>query len=125
MATLDELKKEYNVNEFGIITNPGKFESEPLATPFYYDLMLNGEGNCIKIEPDDRLAFELPGWANYVLVCEDGQGFVGLKFLASDDEAEEFGGWDFCGLGLDERCIDNDELDDEGDWDEHCLEEGW
>lgn len=46
-----EIEKEYKV-EHGLITSPGKFENEPLYAPYYYDLLLNGNGEEELIDPD-------------------------------------------------------------------------
>jgi len=94
--TITELESEFNVKN-GIIQNHGKFEGEPLSTPFYYYLMLNGEGEFIDIEPSDRVQFpNIPDDKDIAYVTEDEQGFVGIEFLDAD-EAEEsenlFGVW--------------------------------
>jgi len=49
-----ELENEFKVED-GIIKNPGKFEGETLATPYFYDAFLNGEENPIKISDEDRV----------------------------------------------------------------------
>lgn len=87
--TLEELKKEYTLNQAGLITNPGKFEGESLATPFYYDIMLNGEGDVIEIESSDRLAFEIEDIYNYVVVIESSDGFVSLFWCETKEEAKK------------------------------------
>jgi hypothetical protein len=93
MKTITDLKKEFMV-ENGIIKNPGKFEGEPLSTPFYYDLMINGiEG--ITIEPSDRIQFpNIPGNKEIAWVTEDENGFANVEFLNNEDinqfEEEDF-----------------------------------
>ena len=83
--TIEELKKEFTVKN-GIIQNPGKFENEPLSTPFYYDLMLNGEGEFITIEPSDRVQFpNIPEDKNIAYVTENDQGFATIEFLNNDE----------------------------------------
>lgn len=36
------IKKDYNVDDNGIIRDPGKFEGEMYYVPYYYDLSMNG-----------------------------------------------------------------------------------
>jgi len=84
--TITDLQKEFKVKN-GIIQNPGKFEGEPLSTPFYYDLMLNGEGEFIDIEPSDRVQFpNIPDNKAIAYVTETDQGFVTIEFLDADDQ---------------------------------------
>jgi hypothetical protein len=86
--TITELEKEFTVKN-GIIQSPGKFENEPLSTPFYYDLMLNGEGEFITIEPSDRFHFSnIPDDKNIAYVTEDSQGFASVEFLNMEDQEE-------------------------------------
>lgn len=67
-----------------IIAEPGKFEGETLATPYFYDLMLNGDGDecgdgwdAFRLEPEDHARFSWlqPDSAWFVLFYSD-QGFV-------------------------------------------------
>lgn len=86
--TITDLKKEFTVKN-GIIQNFGKFENEPLSTPFYYDLMLNGEGEFITIEPSDRIQFpNIPDNKEVAYVTETDQGFVRIEFLNNEDISE-------------------------------------
>jgi len=92
--TITDLKKEFTVKN-GIIQNTGKFEGEPLSTSFYYDLMLNGEGEFITIEPSDRIQFSnIPKDSNIAFVTEDEQGFANIEFLNYENinefEEEDF-----------------------------------
>jgi len=88
MTTLEELEKIYTTNRYGIITDSGKFEGETLATPFYYDLMLDGEGEVIEVQPSDRWAFDLEDSDNFVLVCVSNDGFVTLQWYETREAAE-------------------------------------
>jgi hypothetical protein len=77
--------EEFKV-ENGIIRNPGKFEGESLYTPYYYDIMLNGEGETIQITEEDRLLFpDIPQDSGYAVVIEDDQGFVSVEFTDNPD----------------------------------------
>lgn len=94
----DSLLAQYTVDEAGLITNPGKFERETLATVYYRDLMVLGTSDetvydenervydYFKIEPQDvseieeyrtypqlRQAMETGG---YFRIHEDDDGFV-------------------------------------------------
>ena len=88
--TITDLQNEFTVKN-GLIQNPGKFENEPLSTPFYYDLMLNGEGEFIDIEPSDRVQFpNIPDDKTIAYVTEDDQGFVTIEFLNAEEEESIF-----------------------------------
>ena len=89
MTTFQELEQQFTVKN-GIIRNPGKFEGETLATPFYYEIMLDGEGAVIEIEPSDRLDFDIDDKYNYVYVYEDSMGFVNLFLCETRAKAESF-----------------------------------
>ena len=87
--TITELQNEFTVKN-GLIQNPGKFENEPLSTPFYYDLMLNGEGEFIDIEPSDRVQFpNIPDDKAIAYVTENDQGFVSIEFLNAEEAENE------------------------------------
>ena len=101
--TRQDILDEYKVDEHGIIRNPGKFEGEMLYAPYFYDLIMNGDGdveydcsgceiaeggnrlacqecdrfmNVLKVDPEDIDKFpELEG-AKEVTLYEDSQGFV-------------------------------------------------
>jgi hypothetical protein len=49
--TREEIEREYIIKH-NIIISPGKFESEPRYAPYFYDLLLNGEGEEELIDPD-------------------------------------------------------------------------
>ena len=65
-----------------IVSHPGKFEGEAAYSPYFYDSMLNGDGEWINdteqlfwISPEDILIFpDLKGF-EAVLCTEDEQGF--------------------------------------------------
>lgn len=96
--TRNEIMQDYNVNEYGIITSPGKFESEPIYAPHFYEFANDGENlsymedgcgdyaSLIEISDEDRAEFPELGTAKYVLVTETVVGFVGTVLVA--DEAE-------------------------------------
>jgi hypothetical protein len=46
MITRDQILNTYET-ENDTITTPGKFEGEPIYTPYFYELAMNGAGNII------------------------------------------------------------------------------
>jgi len=84
-----QLEEEFDIDARGIITNPCKFEGESLATPFYYDLMLDGEGDIIEIESSDRSAFDIEDRYNFVLVLESNDGFISLAYFEDRESAQK------------------------------------
>ncbi len=82
--TREEIVKEYDVNKYGIIQSPGKFEGEMLYVPYFWDMVMNGmhdhereDGTCvIDVEEDDRKMFPDLENIDYVTLYEDGNGFV-------------------------------------------------
>ena len=75
----------FDVNDAGFITNPGKFEAEPLYVPYFWDLGLNGffdnDDNHVfmfNIKDEDKKMFPELEKENIrtIFVWEDDQGFV-------------------------------------------------
>jgi hypothetical protein len=74
----------------GIIQNFGKFEGEPLSTPYFYDMMLNGEGDVIELQKSDYELFDnIPVNKTHAFVIVSEQGFVSVDFV-NEDELEQF-----------------------------------
>ena len=74
---IQSIRAEYDVQD-GIIRNPGKFECECEWVPYYWDLVLEGEGEDV-----------LDGDGEDVL---DGEGEpVATRFVVDSEEAEAFG----------------------------------
>lgn len=93
-----ELLDGYTI-ERGIIQNPGKFEGESVATLYYYDAYLNGDGSIMEISQDERNAFEIGPAYTHVYLYESEQGFAHLYFCTSLEQAEQM-----------------DSEDSDGDW---------
>jgi hypothetical protein len=82
--TRNEILAQFDV-EGGIIRTPGKFQSEPIYAPYFWDLMMDGvqdedmdEGNGVvfNIGEDDLNEFpELKG-INKIILEQDDNGFV-------------------------------------------------
>lgn len=54
--TREEILKEYDVNQHGIIKTPGKFEGEMLYVPYFWDAYLNGMADS---DEEEILGFEV------------------------------------------------------------------
>jgi len=79
--------KEFDVNEQGIIQSPGKFEGEMLYVPYFWDTMMEGNGedlyfsdgalvSIIGVEDKDREMFPELGSATQIAIETTDQGFV-------------------------------------------------
>lgn len=84
---LQEVKKDYSLNQFGTILNPGKFEGETLATPYFY--MVDDGVDVIEISDDERFEFGIEDKYTHVCVIESNDGFVSLFWAESLAEAEK------------------------------------
>ena len=49
--TRQEILNDYDIRQ-GIIHTPGKFEAEPIYTPYFYDIMMNGGGDETEYDDD-------------------------------------------------------------------------
>lgn len=103
--TRNDILQNYTVGKDGLITSPGKFENEMLYAPFFYDAMLNGEGDTeydgldgpetsFKITAEDRKEFPELGRTKYVTIWESEQGFVFVIEYATEKEYRK------CQLGV-------------------------
>lgn len=82
---LQQCKDEYTLRH-GIIANPGKFEGEPIETPYFYCCALDGGGWVMEVDQEEKTEFGIT--ANYVLVCESNDGFVSLEYYDNEEDAE-------------------------------------
>ena len=94
-ATLELLKEGYTFDNQGIIRDPGKFEGKTLATLYYYDCFLNGDGVVMEVSEEERTAFDLAEDDKFVYLAESNDGFVSLEFYATREQAEEREGDEF------------------------------
>jgi len=89
--TRQEIEESYDINEYGIIVSPGKFEGEMIYAPYYYSLWLNGSSDAevedngkiislFSITQDDIEEFpELEEYEGMIItIWESDQGFVYL-----------------------------------------------
>jgi len=77
------MTEQYYINELGVISNPGKFEGEPLYAPYFWDLALGGLAHeddgtvyTFVVTESDRAKFPDLKDANNVLLEETESGFV-------------------------------------------------
>jgi hypothetical protein len=86
------IRKEYTADNAGRITDPGKFEGEPIFAPYFWDLALQGfadddNGQVFKFkfafgEQDKAILADWPELAKWLgrkrtlHMSEDSQGFV-------------------------------------------------
>lgn len=111
------MKSEIDINKYTAHKHAGKFVGETAATEYFWEQMLNGDGETIFadqtceenldyepidsaeiffINADESEAFDLP-IGHVFMVREDGQGFVYGSVHAKRSEAEaKFRNW----LGL-------------------------
>lgn len=96
-----ELRNGYTFNRYGIVTSPGKFEGETIATLYYYDAFLNGEGAVFEVTEEERKAFDISEETKFVYLHESNDGFVSLEYHDTREEAEESQLVDDCNFGED------------------------
>ena len=87
----------YTVDSFGIIQSPGKFESEMVYVPAFWDTVMDGSAETldwpdgttsyvIEIDDSDRSEFpELPPHCVAVHMEESETGFVSCETLTQTD----------------------------------------
>lgn len=81
--TLTELKESYNINQYGIIENAGKFEGCMYYIPYYWDMFLNGCYDSMDedyiyfnlTDEDKKLFSELEDY-NQLVLWESDNGFI-------------------------------------------------
>ena len=74
MITKEEIIAQFDIKD-GIIQNPGKFEGEPIHTVYYYELMMDGEGEDIYADG---------------VAAEDAEPEY-TQFIVDSDESDVFG----------------------------------
>jgi len=95
MKTDRELLQEYGVtlNSHNVIAELGKFEHEPIETLYYYDAMLNGDGedlgDMVKFEVSEKEKIRFTVEEKYFYLEVSDEGFVSGEFSDKDYEAIE------------------------------------
>lgn len=95
--TREEILDKFTVNDQGVITSPGKFQGEMLYAPYFYDVMIDGNGEevyeeetsdeeCallyteLAIGDEDRAQFPEISLATVAMrISESGNGFVQIE----------------------------------------------
>jgi len=99
-----EVEAWYDVAD-GVITSPGKFQSEPWYAPIVYQWVMDGDGERIgnasifPLDDTDRELFELASTDTYIALSVSEQGFVyvttldqsELETLSEDELGDELG----------------------------------
>lgn len=84
----NEVKSQFKTNRLGIITSPGKFEGETLASPFFYNASLDGGCNILELENSDYDLFKIERKYTHVLIYESNDGFVSIAYFETLQAAE-------------------------------------
>jgi hypothetical protein len=98
--TREEILGRYKIDNHGIIRDPGKFESEMLYAPYFYDSsMESGADETVYdgdtpidifiITEEDLKEFPELGDTYAVGLSETGSGFVSLEHFSSEEELNE------------------------------------
>jgi len=89
----DSIVKQYSINEHGIITDLGKFQTEMCYVPYFWEIGMNGFADedadgvwFFVIDDDDRELFPDLGEAYGIALDQSEQGFVGSTVF--DTKAE-------------------------------------
>lgn len=97
VADREDYEDRFITNEIGVITNPGKYEGEPLYVPYLWEeYVLHGfEQETISagresveiVEVTDDIVEEFPELegVEYVSLAQSNQGFVGGEELFESD----------------------------------------
>jgi len=82
----EEIRSGYTFSRNGVVTSPGKFEGESIATLYYYDAYLNGGDTVFQVTDDEKSAFDID--SPFVYLAESNDGFVSLEFYETLEQAE-------------------------------------
>jgi hypothetical protein len=105
MLTRNEIELEYRI-EHGVILNAGKFEMQPLWTPYFYDIAMNGFNNgstylhetlhdMFSVDDEDRKQFPELKDSECVVITYSDDGFVygtTMSYTAWREKVSECGG---------------------------------
>lgn len=87
---VDELSADYSVDEIrsphtGHIVSLGKFQGQPVEALYWYDAMMNGDGEMIQeytvfeADADEQQFFGMPKDERFVFLYESNDGFVSIS----------------------------------------------
>lgn len=98
--TREEIVRLYNPDSDGIIRQPGKFESEMLYVPYFWDMSLEGGAEYdfgrtqfFKIDETDRANFPELGSYYGIGLEETSQGFVNSILYYTEREFKDNVRW--------------------------------
>lgn len=93
----DVLDEDWDIDDYGIVHNPGKFEGEPFWVVLYYEVMLNGfqdddvgDVAIFTVTHEDKIAFPELAACEYVGIRVRDDGFV--IGITGDALPVEYGG---------------------------------
>lgn len=91
----DPYAARYDVNQYGEITTPGKFEGEHLHACYYYDAWMDGgadleieQGALFVVNESERRDYPILKDAYGVAIGTDDQGFVWSLMVTEDEYCE-------------------------------------
>lgn len=87
ISKLAELAKDYTWQN-DLVADLGAFEKESLATLYFYDCMMDGEGDILQITTLEKEVLGLNPDANYCLITISNNGFVFADYYPTVQEAE-------------------------------------
>lgn len=77
----------YELDSFGHIKNPGKFEGEHYSILYFYEGYLNGGDTVMELTEEEKAEYGIN--ANFVYLAESNDGFLSLEFYDTREEAEK------------------------------------
>jgi hypothetical protein len=95
-----DILAEYDVDERGVIRNPGKFEAEPCYVPYFWEMTMDGSAETmvwtdesssyvVEIGDIDKMEWpELPADCAALHMSESDQGFVFCETLTAAELAD-------------------------------------
>lgn len=89
--TREDILEHYDVDENGFITSPGKFESEMIYVPYFYDLLMHGASDETIYSSDGTIFKDI-----FNITSEDIQIFPELKGVQQIEISESEEGFIYC-----------------------------
>lgn len=106
--TVQEVRDYYSVDANGLISDPGKFESEPIYVPYFWDQIGGADEDQGRLQGIILTAQDLTDWPELVAdkwaagdtlwLLESSNGFVDVitsadaqEFIDDEDTLDEYG----------------------------------
>jgi hypothetical protein len=96
----EEIRSGYTFSRNGIVTSPGKFEGETIATLYYYDAFLNSDDTVFEVSDEEKSAFGID--SPFVYLAESNDGFASLEFYNTLEDAQQAERIDLDDIAIDE-----------------------